>query len=139
MRFVTAIPVILTAGLLGSTGCASAEGNRYNPYLQSRLPALGLNGESEEIARALGGKASSLQDEAAHRKNWKEEVYPVVFGNRKASNEVLVFLDYANPESRRVWAEVVAASRKLDPKNSKIVVMGKSSEPYGTELMGGEI
>lgn len=131
---------LMCFGFLGSAlGCASVEGNAYNPYVQSRLPGAELNEESKAMLGAMGGKETNLQDEASHRKNWKEEVYPVVFGNRKSANEILVFLDYSAPESENMWREVVKAAQTLDPKKNKIVVFGNSREQYGTELMGGGI
>lgn len=113
--------------------------NRYNPYMQQRLPTPLHSDESKAILSALGGHPSTIQDEAAHRKHWREEIYPVVFGNKTAPGEVLVFLDYASPESATLWREVVKATALLNPQTSKVVVFGNSKEHYGTELLGGGI
>ncbi len=132
--------MLVSLALLCLAGCATVEGNRFNPYVQSKLAS--SRGTSDEQAAALkflGAHAMTMQAEAEYRKHWKEEVYPVVFGNKAANNEILVFLDYASPESQRVWQEVLKASRMIDGSRSKIVVFGNSREKYGTELMGGGI
>lgn len=113
--------------------------NRYNPYMQQKLPGPLHSDESMKILSTLGGHPTTIQDEASHRPHWREEIYPVVFGNKTAPGEVLVFLDYASPESAAVWREVVKAAASLNPQTSKIVVFGNSKEHYGTELMGGGI
>ena len=126
--------------LLGcSHGATAAGGNKFNPYMQSRLPAGSMQAEAESMLKEMGARAPSLQDEVQHRPRWKEEVYPVVFGDRKAGNEILVFLDYAAPQSEALWQEVVKASQSLDPRSTKIAVLSRNSEKYGTELMGGGI
>ena len=84
----------------------------------------------------LGGKVTSIEGEAAYRPQWKTEVYPVVFGDPKAPHEVLVLLDFAAPESARVWRAASEAARSLSPAQCKIVVFANSSEYYGTDLMG---
>lgn len=139
MRAVFLMTLLCTCFLGSAMGCASVEGNAFNPYVQSRLPAEEMNSESKALLAPIGGREATLQEEASHRKNWKEEAYPVVFGNRKAANEIMVLLDYASPESEALWREVVRASKMLDPGKSKIVVFGNSREQYGTELMGGGI
>lgn len=130
---------VCLVAFFSSTGCAGVQGNKYNPYVQAHLPRAEVSSESLALLGAMGARPSTIQEEASHRKTWKEEVYPVVFGNRKSANEVLVFLDYAAPDSERVWQEVVRASRQLNARTSKIVVFGNSKEKYGTELMGGGI
>ncbi len=117
----------------------AGEANLFNPYMHERLPTQALKGDDKEIAKSMGGKGLSLQDEAKHRRYWKQELYPLVFGNALAKGEVLVFLDYASPKSEGVWAEVVQAAKSMDIQNSKIVVFSKNTEQYGTELMGGGI
>ena len=144
MRIFCCLPILLSLLLLGcSAGATSAKvsggGNKYNPYLQTRLPGGSMLGDKEGMLQEMGARPATLQDEVQHRPHWKEEVYPVVFGNRQGTAEVLVFLDYAAPQSEAVWKEVVKATRSLDPKTTKVVVLGKSSEKYGIELMGGGI
>ncbi len=132
--------MLSSLALLCLAGCATVEGNRFNPYVQSKLASSrGISDEQAAALKSLGAHAMTMQAEAGYRKHWKEEVYPVVFGNKTANNEILVFLDYASPESRRVWQEVLKASRMIDGSRSKIVVFGNSREKYGTELMGGGI
>ncbi len=132
--------VLALVVLLGLTSLAFAgETNLFNPYIHAKLPSAKLQGENAKIAQSLGGTASSLQGETKYRKQWREEVYPVVFGNPKAAQEILVFIDYAAAQSQNLWAQVVAASRQLSPQGVKIVVFAKSAEPYATELMGGGI
>ncbi len=132
---------LLVTFLLLSMGAVAFAGevNIFNPYLHAKLPSAKLQGENAQMARSLGGSASSLQAETSHRKHWRQEVYPVVFGNAKAPHEIIVFLDYASPDSAQLWAQVVQASHNLAPQQVKIVVFGKSTEPYATELMGGGI
>lgn len=113
--------------------------NRYNPYIQQKLPTPLHDDESLAILKALGGTPTTIQDEVSERKHWREEIYPVVFGNKTAPGEILVFLDYASPESAPLWAEVVKAAASLNPQTNKIVVFGNSKEHYGTELLGGGI
>lgn len=120
-------------------GATASGGNQYNPYVQSRLPGGNVDEEKSKMLKDMGASASSLQDEVKYRPHWKEEVYPVVFGDRKSPNEVLVFIDYAVPQSETLWQEVVKATRQLNPQTTKVVVLGKNSEKYGTELTGGGI
>lgn len=130
----------VVAGLLCVlfAGCSFAGGNsnRYNPYVQSRLPAAVPSDEVSQGIEKMGGKNTTIQDEASHRKNWKEELYPIVFGDQKAPNTIIVLLDYAAPQSQQVWNDVVQAVSRMDPNKVQVVVFGNSSEQYGTELMG---
>lgn len=121
-----------------SAGCSLAGGatNRYNPYVQSHLPSSAPPEEISQVIEKMGGKSTTIQDEASHRKYWKEELYPVVFGDKKAPNTIMVLLDYAAPQSQHVWNDVVQATGRLDPHKVQVVVFGNSSEQYGTELMG---
>ncbi len=120
--------------------CAMAgEANLYNPYMHKRLPSQNLNNDSKDMAKSIGAKGSSLQDEASHRQYWRQEVYPLVFGNAVAANEIIVFIDYAHPNSEMVWAQVVQAVKNLNPQTNKVIVFAKNSEQYGTELTGGGI
>ncbi len=117
----------------------AGEANLFNPYMHDRLPAQSLNNDGANMAKSLGGKNSNLQDEASHRQYFRQEVYPIVFGNAKSINELIVFIDYANKQSANLWSQVITASKTLNPQNCKIVVFAKNSEAYGTELMGGGI
>ncbi len=128
------IGLILPLCMLSTT--FAAEPHIFNPYTNAILPSIELSKDAEKFAKKLGSRPTTLQDEAKHRKHWRQELYPIVYGNRKASNEVLVFLDYAVPQSEVLWAQVVSATKKLSPQNTKIVVFGQSYEHYGTELMG---
>ncbi len=126
--------------LVSFAPCAfAADAQRFNPYLHATLPSETLKGESAKMARSLGGKSSSLQDEVKYRKQWQQEVYPVVFGNPQSAHEVLVFLDYAIPASQHVWAHVVQAAQYMSAQDVHISVFARSAEPYATELMGGGI
>ncbi len=128
---------ILGVVVLLCGGEAWAQANAFNPYLQKRLPVTrAVSQENEKLLKHLNAVPTTLQDEVAHRKTWKEEVYPVYWGEAKARNEVLVLLDPAKPQSQALWANVVAAIPKMSAKDAKVVVMGNSSEPFGTDVMG---
>lgn len=120
------------------TGCSFAGGNSnpYNPYVQSRLPSAEPSAEASQAMEKLGGKSTTIQDEASYRKYWKEELYPVVFGDKKAPHSIMVLLDYADPQSQQMWDVVARATSRLDPSKVQVVVFGHSKEQYGTELMG---
>lgn len=140
MRIFCCVQIFCVLLLLGcGSGATASGGNKYNPYVQSRLPSGMVDESRDQMLKEMGASAATLQDEVKHRPHWKEEVYPVVFGERKSANEVLVFLDYAAPQSEAVWLEVVKATKQLNPKTTKVVVLGRSSEKYGTELMGGGV
>lgn len=142
------LPLVLVMGLL--FGCAASQGdtasapvvsggkaNAFNPYMNDKLPSLrATTAEGAKMLGALGARAQTIEGEAAHRKNWREEIYPVVFGKRTAPGEILVLLDFAKPASEKVWQQVVAASKSLSPEQCKIAVFGNSGENYGTDLMG---
>lgn len=142
------LPAILLATLLFGCGAAqqsapeatpsvSGDANVFNPFLQSQLPnTRAASGEGDAMLGAMGGKRQSIEEEAKHRKYWRQEIYPIVFGQTTATQEILVVLDFANPASEKVWQEVVAASRDISPAKCKIAVFGRSSETYGTDLMG---
>ena len=70
------------------------------------------------------------------RQHWPKELYPVVFGDLRAPHEILVLLDFAAPQSEKIWKAVTEASRSLSPAQTKIVVLANSRENYGTDLMG---
>ncbi|MBQ7617565.1 MAG: hypothetical protein IJS50_01695 [Desulfovibrio sp.] len=109
----------------------------FNPYRHEKLPtSRSLSKDGDSILSSMGGKAQSLQAEAKHRRHWKEEIYPVIFGSPSAPHEILVLLDFAAPASEKVWQEVLSCARSLNPRDVKIVVFGKSSELYGTDLLG---
>ncbi len=126
--------------LLSTSSFALAgESNMFNPYINATLPSPQLQGENAKMAQSLGAKSSNLQSEIHYRKLWRQEVYPVVYGSPEAPKEVLVFIDYAIPQSQNLWAQVILAAKSMQPQQVKIVVFAKNSEPYGTELMGGGI
>ncbi|MBQ7607154.1 MAG: hypothetical protein IJU76_04205 [Desulfovibrionaceae bacterium] len=109
----------------------------FNPWLNDKLPtSRQLSKDGTTILGSIGGGAQSIQGETRHRPHWKDEVYPIVFGSRTAAHEILVLLDFANPASETLWKEVVNASSRLSPNDVKIVVFGKNSELYGTDLTG---
>lgn len=114
-----------------------AGANAFNPYMQAKLPnTREFSSEGQQMLGAMGGAQPTIEGEAAHRKNWREEIYPVVFGDRTAPHEILVLLNFASPRSAEVWKAVTQASRSLSPKQCKIAVFGNSTENYGTDLMG---
>lgn len=116
---------------------APAGANEFNPWMKNTLPnTRELSAEGRIMVGSMGGAAQSIQREAAHRAHWREEVYPVVFGDKQAPHEIIVLLDFADPDSEKVWAQVRKAARSLSPEQAKIVVFGNSRENYGTDLMG---
>lgn len=120
------------------SGAAPGGGaNAFNPYMQTRLPnTRELSAEGQQMLGALGGVVPTIEGEAAHRKNWRNEIYPVVFGERTAPHEILVLLNFSSPRSAEVWKAAVKASHSLSPQQCKIVVFGNSTENYGTDLLG---
>ncbi|MBQ7738399.1 MAG: hypothetical protein IJT59_01925, partial [Desulfovibrionaceae bacterium] len=109
----------------------------FNPWRQDKLPSSKhLSNDGRAIVQIMGGRAQSIQGEAAHRRHWREEMYPVVFGTPQSAHEIIVLIDFANPKSASLWQEVVTASRSLSPQTAKIVVFGQNSELYGTDLIG---
>ena len=111
--------------------------NAFNPYMQTKLPnTRELTAEGQRMLGAMGGAMPTIEGEAAHRRNWRDEIYPVVFGERTAPHEILVLLDFSSPRSAEVWKAVVKASRSLSPQQCKIAVFGNSTENYGTDLLG---
>lgn len=116
---------------------SGGDANAFNPHMRDKLPNVRtMTAEGQKMLGAMGGTVQSIEGEAAHRKNWRDEIYPVVFGDRKAPKEIIVILDFSNPESARVWHDVVEASRSISPSECKIAVFGRSRENYGTDLMG---
>lgn len=123
-------------GAVSSTASGGGA-NVFNPYMQTRLPnTRGLTAEGQQMLGNIGGDVPTIEGESAYRKNWREEIYPVVFGDRQAPHEILVLLNFSNPKSIEVWKAVVAASRSISPKQCKIAVFANSNENYGTDLMG---
>lgn len=111
--------------------------NRFNPWMQSILPnTRELSADGRIMVTGMGGAAQSIQREAAHRPHWREEVYPVVHGDRRAPHEIIVLLDFAAPDSEKVWTQVRKAAHSIAGNQAKIVVFGNSRENYGTDLMG---
>lgn len=120
-----------------ASGNTIAAANAFNPWMNEVLPnTRAMTQEGQEMLGNMGGKAQSIEGEAAYRKNWRDEIYPVVFGKKDAPHEIMAILDFSKPESERVWNSIVQASKSLDPNNCKIVVFGRNSEPYGTDLIG---
>lgn len=120
-----------------SAGAPGGKANAFNPWLADKLP--NLRQPSDDVAKmlgTLGAKAQTIEGEAKYRKNWRDEIYPVVFGDRKAPHEIIAVLNFSNPESEKVWHAVMQASKSLQPSQCKIVVYGRSDENYGTDLMG---
>lgn len=122
---------------MAPAGSAGGAANAFNPYMNQKLPnTRQLTEEGRQIVGSMGGGAQSIEAEAAHRRNWREEIYPVVFGDKTAPNEILVIMNFSNPDSETVWNAVSEASKSLSPQQCKIAVFGRSSENYGTDLMG---
>lgn len=118
-------------------GAPAAAANAFNPWMAKTLPnTRSLSAEGMAMVRAMGADRQSIEDEAAHRPYWREEIYPVFFGNRTAPHELIVLLDFASPDSVRVWKAVREAAGKLSPQDVKIAVFAKNTENYGTDLMG---
>ena len=111
--------------------------NDFNPYMNEKLPnTRQLSAEGSRMLGELGAKAQSIEGETRYRKNWREEIYPVVFGDRKAPHEIIVVLNFSEPACEQLWQAVVEASKSLQPSQCKIVLYGKSDENYGTDLTG---
>jgi hypothetical protein len=122
----------------GGADVRSAGGaNVFNPYVHERLPSMRRqSAENEQMLRQMGSDAQRIEGEAAHRPHWRQELYPVVFGDPKSPHEILVLLDFAQARSEKVWQAVVEASRSLTASRVKIAVFANSGETYGTDLMG---
>lgn len=111
--------------------------NIFNPYMHERLPnTRALSAEGAQMLKELGGREQRIEGEAAFRKHWRQEIYPVVFGDPKAPHEILVLLDFSAPQSEKVWQAVTQAAKSLSPQQCKIAVFANSKENYGTDLMG---
>lgn len=142
------VSVVLLVSLLFGCGASqqsdtlgadplSTEANAFNPWLNKKLPNLRPPSDSgSQMLNALGAKGQTIEGEASHRKNWREEIYPVVFGDKKSPNEIIVLLDYAAPQSEQIWNVVTQAAKSLKAADAKIVVFGHTPENYGTDLMG---
>lgn len=127
----------LLLATLPMTECHAVGANDYNPYMREKLPNLRtLTSEGKQFLQQLGGHETSLENEAAYRTGWKNEIYPIVFGSATAPGEIIVLLDFANPASEHVWKAVMEATRSLRPEAVKVVVFGNSSEYFGTDLTG---
>lgn len=124
--------------LWSTDACATtSEAHAFDPYMRTQLPDSRVVGnEDSKLLQHLGARSQTLQGEAAHRPQWRSEVYPVVFGKARAPQEILVLLDFSSPQSLAVWQAVVQASHSLSAATTKIVVFGKSGESYGTDLLG---
>lgn len=126
--------------LMPESCLALAANDVFNPYRHDMLATSSVMAETDKrLLDQIGGQRYSLQQEVRFRPHWKSEVYPIIFGDPDAPGEILVFLDYAVPQSQKLWQELMLASHSLDPRQVKIVIMGKSREKYAIELMGGAI
>ena len=87
--------LISACGLMGGNGSAgltpaaqaapAAKANAFNPWMNKSLPnTRTLSAEGLAMVQAMGADRQSIEDEAAHRPHWREEIYPVFFGNRTA-------------------------------------------------------
>ena len=78
----------MLAGSPAEAPCADAQA--FNPYLHSDFPTSRKpKGEAAEMLKKLGARAQSIAAEAGWRRHWREEVYPVLFGDPKAPHETL--------------------------------------------------
>lgn len=128
---------VALADTAAASGAVSAGANVFNPWMQKDLPnTQGLSKDGQIMLPQMGGSASRIEEEAAYRAHWRDEIYPVVFGDKKAPHEMLVLLDFGNPHSEKLWKKVMTASRSLDPAQCKIVVYSLSGENYAADLMG---
>ena len=96
-----------------------------------------LSAEGMAMVQAMGADRQSIEDEAAYRPHWREEIYPVFFGNKTAPHEIIVLLDFASPDSARVWQAVRDASAKLSPADAKIAVFAKNTVPTSWAWVSG--
>lgn len=149
MRYLC-LPLLMAICLLGCATTQSGasndltsvaepggKANDFNPYMRDKLPnTRQISSDGARMLNELGATAQSIEGEAKHRKSWREEVYPVVFGERKAPHEIIVVLNFSNPASEQAWQAVVAASKSLSPNQCKIVVFSRSDENYALDLMG---
>lgn len=119
------------------TAVHNGNANQYNPHMNASTPNMRTpTPEGAAMLQKMGGSVPTIEGEAAHRAHWKQEIYPVVFGSPTAPHEILVLLDFAAPQSQKVWQAVVDASHSLSPQQCKIAVFANSKEHYGTDLMG---
>lgn len=142
------LPVLLLATLLFGCGAGQngdtlvtdepgGRANDFNPWLREKLPnTRQLSPDGQKMLGALGAKAQSIEGETKYRKNWRGEIYPVVFGEAKAPHEIIVVLNFSEPACEQLWQAVTEASKSLQPSQCKIVLYGKSDENYGTDLTG---
>lgn len=138
MKRMFLLLIALCAGFLFCAPCAmSASQDAFNPWLNKKSPNLReTSADAEKMLGQIGARKQSIEEEAGHRPHWKNELYPVVFGNPKADNEIIVVMDFSAPNAEKVWNEIARASRSLSPETSKIVLYGRNSEHYGTDLTG---
>ena len=125
----------LLAGIPAEAPCADAQA--FDPYLHSEFPnSRKPKGEAAEMLRKLGGRPHDIAAEAGWRRHWREEVYPVLFGDPKAPHEILVMIDFASPKTRAVWGAVKGAMARLNPSQAKVVLFSDSSELYAYDMTG---
>ena len=105
MRFVLPAAGILAACVcFGSVSVSAAgpEAGAFNPYVQKTFPSsFTPKGKSAQILNALGGEPQSILTDTAYRPHNREELYPVLFGDRRAPHEILVFLIFPNLRAPR--------------------------------------
>lgn len=115
----------------------ASDANVFNPWINSKLPnTREHNAETMQMLQHMGAAELRIEKEAMHRKSWREEIYPVVFGNKDARGEIIAVLDFADRKSAQIWKDVMDASKSINSNDCKIVVFGKNTEPYGTDLTG---
>ena len=140
MRFVLPAAGILAACVcFGSVSVSAAgpEAGAFNPYVQKTFPSsFTPKGKSAQILQALGGEPQSILTDTAYRPHNREELYPVLFGDRRAPHEFLVFLDFSEPSSATVWKAVRKAMSSLSPSQAKVVLLAGNREPYGMDMTG---
>lgn len=140
MRFLFPAAGILAACVCLSSAPALADGaaaGAFNPYVQKEFPSsFTPKGQSAKILQALGGAPQSILTDTAYRPHNREELYPVLFGDKKAPHEILVFLDFSEPSSVSVWKAVRKAMSSLSPSQARVVLLANNSEPYGMDLTG---
>ena len=140
MRFVLPAAGILAACVcFGSVSVSAAgpEAGAFNPYVQKTFPSsFTPKGKSAQILNALGGEPQSILTDTAYRPHNREELYPVLFGDRRAPHEILVFLDFSEPSSATVWKAVRKAMSSLSPSQARVVLLASNREPYGMDMTG---
>ncbi len=154
MKKVLRLPLaLLVCGLISACGlnggqrqrrpdaCAqaapAAKANAFNPWMNKSLPnTRTLSAEGMAMVQAMGADRQSIEDEAAYRPHWREEIYPVFFGNRRprtSSSCCWTLPRPTAPVSGRPCAMPRPSSRPLTPRSP---FLPKIRRTYGTDLMG---